>query len=120
MVQLQIYNKCSGTYAHVCMRLRVFIIDNNNNNNINSQVDRAFDYYCATVRGGCNSSSWGHRVNTRLRRYTSYIYTRIRRTYNATNTGSGRRLAVDPGPAIFVDVNTAAVAAAVPRAIRRG
>jgi len=37
------------------------------------------------------------------------------------NTSSGRRLAVDPGPAIFVDVNTAAVAAAtVPRAIRQG
>jgi len=37
------------------------------------------------------------------------------------STNSGRRLAVDLGPAIFVDVNTAAVAAAtVPRAIRRG
>jgi len=71
--RLQTYNKCSGTYAHVCQWLRVFII-NNNNNNINSQVDRTFDYYCATVRGGCNSSSRGHKVNTRLRRYTSYIY----------------------------------------------
>lgn len=57
-------------------------------------------------------------VNMQLRIYISYIYTRFRRTHNATNTG--RRMAVDPGPAIFVDVNTATVAAAVPRAIRRG
>lgn len=73
MFRLQTYNSSFGIRTYVCDDyLHVFII--NNNNNINSQVDWAFDYYCAVVGSGCNNSSRGHKVNTRLRIYTSYIY----------------------------------------------